>query len=81
MEAERAIFRAQVAEDKKPDHIKERIVEGRLGKWFEEICLLRQPFVKDGSVEIQGLISQKGKEWNTSIAVERFIRYELGMAD
>ena len=81
VEAERAIFQAQVAEDKKPDHIKERIVEGKLGKWFEEICLLRQPFVKDGSVEIQDLISQKGKEWNTSIAVERFIRYELGMAD
>ncbi len=81
VEAERAIFQAQVAEDKKPDHIKERIVEGRLGKWFEESCLLRQPFVKDGSVEIQDLISQKGKEWNTSIAVERFIRYELGMAD
>ena len=81
VEAERAIFQAQVAEDEKPDHIKERIVEGRLGKWFEEICLLRQPFVKDGSVEIQDLISQKGKEWNTSIAVERFIRYELGMAD
>lgn len=81
VEAERAIFQAQVAEDKKPDHIKERIVEGRLGKWFEEICLLRQPFVKDGSVEIQDLISHKGKEWNTSIAVERFIRYELGMVD
>ena len=81
VEAERAIFQVQVAEDKKPDHIKERIVEGRLGKWFEEVCLLRQPFVKDGSVEIQDLISQKGKEWNTSIAVERFIRYELGMAE
>jgi elongation factor Ts len=80
-EAERAIFQAQVAEDKKPDHIKERIVEGRMGKWFEEICLVRQPFVKDGSVEIQDLISQKGKEWDTSLAVERFIRYELGMAD
>ncbi len=78
LEAERAIFQAQVAEDKKPDHIKERIVTGKLAKWYEQICLLHQPFIKENSMSIQQLIDQKSKAWGTPVAVEKFIRLELG---
>jgi elongation factor Ts len=77
VEAERTSYWARVAEDKKPDHIKERIVSGRLDKWYEEICLLRQPFVKDGNLSVGDLIKQKGKELGAQLTVEQFVRYEL----
>jgi elongation factor Ts len=78
VEAERAIYSAQIAEEKKPDHIKERIVEGRLGKWYEQICLLNQPFIKDDSIKVSDLIAQRGKQLGASIKVDGFVRYELG---
>jgi len=81
VEAERTIYWTQVAEDKKPDHIKERIVSGRLDKWLEEICLLRQPFVKDGNLTVGELIRQRSREWGAPLTIERFIRYELGLGE
>jgi elongation factor Ts len=81
LDAKRAIYRAQLAEEKKPDHIKERIISGKLDKWFEEACLLRQPFVKDSSVTIEALLAQKGKELGTVPTIEHFIRYELGTSE
>lgn len=77
VEAERAKYQAQAAEDKKPDHIKERIVSGRLGKWYEQVCLLRQPFVKDGDLSVGDLIAQKSKELDAPLTVKQFVRYEL----
>lgn len=76
--AERDRHLAQVADEKKPDNIKERIVTGKIEKWYESICLMRQPFVKDDSVRIADLIEQKSKQWNAPVTVERFVRYELG---
>lgn len=76
-EAKKANLWAQVAEDKKPDHIKERIVTGRLNKWYEEACLLRQPFIKDDSLSISDLITQKSKELGTPLTIQQFVRYEL----
>jgi elongation factor Ts len=61
IEAEKVIFRAQVAEDKKPDNIKERIVDGKVVKWFSEITLVNQEFVKDNTLTIAKLVQQKGK--------------------
>jgi elongation factor Ts len=81
LEAERAAYQAQFADEKKPEHIKERIVTGKLGKWYEAICLLRQPFIKDDSTRIEDLINQKSKQWGAPIAVERFVRYELETGD
>ncbi|GAB4532341.1 MAG: translation elongation factor Ts [Anaerolineae bacterium] len=77
VEAERARYWAQLADENKPDHIKERIVSGRLNKWYEEHCLTRQPFIKDGDLTIGDLLAQKSKEMNTSLVVERFVRYEI----
>ncbi len=80
-EAEEAKYRAQLTEEKKPDHIKERIVSGRLDKWYEEACLLRQPFVKDGALSIADLMSQKIAELGAPITINQFVRYELGIGD
>lgn len=71
-------FLAQLAEDNKPDHIKERIISGKLDKWYEQICLLRQPFVKDDTLSVGDLIGQKSRELGTPLSVKQFIRYELG---
>jgi elongation factor Ts len=78
VEAEKVIYRAQLAEDKKPDNIKERIIEGKLKKWYEEIVLLEQPFVKDGELTIGKLLEKYSKELGHEVKVRRFARFELG---
>jgi len=78
VEAEKSIYQAQIAEDNKPDNIKERIVEGKLKKWYGEIALMNQEFVKDTSLTVAQLLKQRGKELGTEIAVRRFARFELG---
>jgi elongation factor Ts len=77
VEVEKAKYLAQAAEGNKPDHIKERIVAGKLNKWYEETCLLRQPFIKDDSLSVGDLLSQKSKELGTPLTVQQFVRYEL----
>lgn len=78
VEAEKAKYLAQATEDNKPDHIQERIVAGRLDKWYQEYCLLSQPFIKDESLSISDLITHKSKELETPLAIQQFVRYELG---
>jgi elongation factor Ts len=78
IEAEKAKYLAQAAEDNKPEHIQERIVAGKLDKWYQEYCLLSQPFIKDESLSIGDLLAQKSKELNTPLAIRQFVRYELG---
>ena len=79
-EAERNIYRAQVAEDKKPDDIKERIVEGKLKKWYTQVALMSQEFVKDNDLTIGQLLKQHSKELGTEIKIRRFARFELGVS-
>ncbi len=78
LEAEEAKYWAMVAEEQKPDHIKERIVSGRLDKWYQETCLLRQPFVKDESLNVGDLLAQKSSELGSPLSIDHFVRYELG---
>ena len=80
-EAEEDKYRAELAEANKPDHIKDRIISGKLDKWYEEVCLLRQPFVKDSSVTIEQLLAHKSKELGVAPTVEQFVRYELGTSE
>jgi elongation factor Ts len=79
--AERDRYLAQVADEKKPDNIKERIISGKLDKWYETICLVRQPFVKDDSVRVADLIEQKSKQFGSPVRIERFVRYEIGSSE
>ncbi|RME66225.1 MAG: translation elongation factor Ts [Caldilineae bacterium] len=78
IEKEKAIYRAQAAEGGKPDHIVERIVEGKLEKWYSEVCLLEQPFIKDPDVTIQQLLVQSIASLGENIQVRRFARLEVG---
>ena len=78
IEAEKEIYRAQLAEDKKPDNIKERIIEGKLKKWYSEVVLLDQEFVKDTDLTIAQLLGQYSKELDADLKIRRFARFELG---
>ena len=75
---ERDIFAAQLAQEGKPAQIIEKIVEGKLGKFYSEICLLEQPYIRDDKVKIQDLVSQAAAKTGENIVVRRFARFRLG---
>lgn len=79
IEAEKNIYRAQLVEDKKPDNIKERIIDGKLKKWYGEVALIEQPFVKDNDLTIAQLLEKYSRELGSDIKVRRFARFELGV--
>ena len=78
VERERRIYEAQVAEEKKPDAVKVKIVEGRLKKFFEESVLLEQKFVKDDTKTVGDLVKAVGAKTGENVQVRRFARFELG---
>jgi len=78
VENERQVFRSQVLEQKKPENIVDRIVNGKLEKFFEDICLLEQKFVKDPSLSVTQLIEQTAKSIGTSIKLNRYARFKVG---
>ncbi len=78
LEKERAIQLARAIGEGKPEKVAEKIVEGRMAKFFEEICLLDQPFIKDNSMTIAQLIASKIAKTGENITVSRFVRYKLG---
>lgn len=78
IERERAVLRAQALNEGKPEKIVDKMVEGRIAKFYENYCLLEQPFVKDGDKKVidilNGLVATIGEK----ITVRRFVRYEKG---
>lgn len=78
LEAEKVIARNRAKEDGKPEKIWDKIVEGRLEKFYQEVCLLRQPFVKDEAVTIAELLKQTISATGENILIRRFVRWELG---
>lgn len=78
VEGEKAIYRAQVKESGKPPSVCEKIVAGRLEKFFGEVCLLSQPFVKEPSMTVNELLSRKIAQLGENIAIRRFTRYRMG---
>jgi elongation factor Ts len=77
---EREILAAQLAGEKKPAAIVEKIVEGRLNKFFSEICLLEQAFIKDDKVTVGDLVKEASSKTGENVQVRRFIRFRLGDA-
>lgn len=75
---EKEVLRAQALEEGKPEKIVEKMVEGRLGKFFEEHCLLEQAFIKDPDKSVQELLHESIATIGENIAVRRFARYEVG---
>jgi len=78
VERERGIFLEQVKAEGKPEHIAEKIVEGKLRKFFEESSLLKQPFVKDPQKSIERLITEVSAKTGEKIEVARFSRLQVG---
>lgn len=78
VERERAIYEAQARETGKPDHVIEKIVEGKLEAFFKETVLLDQPFAKDDSKTIRQLLDELSAKVGEKVAVRRFVRYRLG---
>ena len=78
IESESAIYREQMADSGKPADIVERIVEGKLDKWFSEVCLLEQPFLKDNDSTVQDVIVEGIAALGENIRVGRFARVEVG---
>ena len=75
---EREILRAQALNEGKPEKIVDKMVEGRIEKFYKEVCLLEQPFIKDNDKTVGQLISEAIAEIGENIQVRRFVRYELG---
>ena len=78
VESEKVIFLEQMVDSGKPEHILEQIVTGKLDKWYSEICLLEQPFVKDGDLTIQDMITAQIAALGENIKISRFSRLEVG---
>ena len=75
---QRAVYREELVDSDKPADIIEKIVEGKLDKYFKEICLLEQPFIKDGGVSVGDLVTDSIAKLGENIVVRRFARLEVG---
>ena len=78
VEKEREILKQQALQEGKPEHIVDKMVEGRLQKHFKDICLLDQPFVKDPDKTIDQLVKEMIAKIGENINIRRFVRYEMG---
>jgi elongation factor Ts len=75
---EKEIIKAQLGDMKKPPEIMEKILQGKLGKFFEEICLLDQPYIREDKIKVRDLITRLVAKMGENIKVGRFARFEIG---
>ncbi len=78
LEEERESARRLGMDERKPEHVIERIVEGRLAKFKDEICLLRQPYIRDDEMTVEQLLLDHVASIGENIVIRRFVRWELG---
>lgn len=78
LDGERAIYRKEAEATGKPAEIIEKIIEGKINKFYDEVCLLRQPFIKDDKVSIGDMIKQSISRLGENIVIHRFARFALG---
>ncbi len=78
LDKEREIARERARNEGKPDKVLDRIVEGRVSKFYEEVCLLDQPFVKEATLTIEQLVKTKIAKLGENIAIARFVRFKVG---
>src|SRR5437764_4349868 len=77
-EREKEIYRAQAAASGKPANVVEKIVEGKMSKFYEEVCLLDQPFIKEQTISVGQLIASRIGKLGENISVRRFARFKVG---
>lgn len=78
VEREREVLTKQALEEGKPEHIVEKMVEGRLQKFYEDVCLLKQPFIRDDSLSIEDKLNELIAQCGERVVVARFVRYQVG---
>jgi len=78
LEEEREIIRTQLKDSNKPPEIVEKIVQGKLGKFFSEVCLLNQPYIKDDKMTVEQLVATHIAKFGENIQIRRFARFALG---
>jgi len=78
VEKEKDVYREQLKNEGKPNDIIEKILEGKLEKFYSEICLLKQAFIKNEDQTIGDLLTEKSAEIGEKVVIRRFVRYELG---
>jgi len=78
VEKEKEIYASQAREEGKPEKVIERIVEGKLKRFFSEACLLEQPFIKNPDITVQDLLNELIAKTGENIVIRRFVRYQLG---
>ena len=78
IDKERDIYRAQAAEMGKPENVVEKIVEGKIQKFFKDNCLLNQPYVRDPDITVSDLLNELIAKIGENITIKRFVRYQIG---
>lgn len=78
LEREKEIFKAQVIEQGKPAKIADKIVEGKIGKWYSEVCLMDQPWVKEPKMSVEDLRTEVVRKTGENVQIRRFVRFVLG---
>lgn len=78
MEREKEIYRSQAMAENKPEKIWDKIIEGKLKKYYEDVCLLNQKFIKDTDITVETLINNMIAKTGENIIIRRFIRFQLG---
>jgi elongation factor Ts len=78
LEAQKSEYRAQMAGENKPEHVMERIMEGKLAKFYQENCLLEQPWIRDDTKTIQQLLTETIAKLGENIIIKRFSRLQIG---
>lgn len=81
LEKEKEIYASQARDSGKPEKIIEKIVEGKINKFFSEVCLLQQPFVKNPDIKVQDLLNGLIAKTGENIVIRRFVRFQLGESD
>ena len=78
LEKEREIYREMAANEGKPDHIIDRIVEGKIEKYYEQVCLLDQPYIRDTDRTVEDLVKETVALLGENVQIARFVRFALG---
>ena len=81
IEQEKAIYRKQLEEEGKPEHIMDRIIDGKLKKFYDENCLLEQAFIKNPDIKIKEMVTNAIARLGENIRIRRFARFEVGAED
>ena len=78
IEKEKVIYRAQAEKDGKPEKVLDRIAQGKLEKFFKDVCLMEQPFIRDPDQTIEDLRKQTAVQVGENVLVRRFVRLQVG---